>query len=336
MCCYSPMMRRLLLTCLVLPACSIPVSGPAPLLPEFEVPAPIHAGWLPTRASDQPFRFLVGGHLYGDFSQTACPASTFVAAMHDLAAADLDLMVCCGDTFRYCAKSCFDQTTAAMARLPFPVWNAVGNHDVAIRADYELRFGSTFGCFVHGGCAFVLLDTELDKWEISGAQLEFLTDTLQAASARDDIRAIFCFGHKLVHCHRQRYFEVLVGSNALDGLTGPNHFAANVLPLLAAAARRKQVFWFGGDIGLPHTLPAFADFDPVNRVHFLATGIGDSARDSVLEVAVGVSDVQVTMRALSGGPSEALADYDLTTWRKRFFPVGLSAQLSAIRALLPE
>ena len=174
MCCYSPSMRRLLWTCLVLPACSTPDISPTPLLPDLSGPKPVYSRELPDRAATEPFRFLIAGHLYGDSKKAVSPAATFVAARQSLASADVDLMVCCGDTFRLSTQAAFDQVTAQLAALPFPVFNAVGNHDVANRSAYEARFGATYGAFVHGGCAFVLLDTELQPWEIAGGQLAFL------------------------------------------------------------------------------------------------------------------------------------------------------------------
>jgi hypothetical protein len=329
-------MRSLVLTCLVLTGCSAAVSLPAPLLPEFPVPKAIHAAPLAVRPASDSFRFLVGGHLYGDSRKVDSPASTLLAARDQLAAGKFDLMVACGDTFRFSTEDCIAQTLALLQPLPFPIFNAVGNHDVAVRSTYERRFGQTYGCFVYAGCLFVLLDTELDAWQISGEQLQFLRAALAESNARDDIRAVFCFGHKLVHCHRQRYFEVLVGSNALDGFTGPNRFAADVLPLLAATARSKPVYWFGGDIGLQHTLPAFMDRDPSSGVTFLATGLGDLARDALLEVEVNGANVQVRMRSLVGDEQQDLANFGLPAWRERFFPQGIAPELAALRALLPE
>lgn len=329
-------MRSLPWICFVLMGCSVAVPSPAPLLPEFPVPKPIHAAPLPPRAASESFRFLVGGHLYGDSRKVASPASTLLAARAQLASGEFDLMVACGDTFRFSTEDCFAQTTAALQPLPFPVFDAVGNHDVAVRSAYEKRFGQTYGCFVHAGCLFVVLDTELDAWQISGEQLHFLWEVFAEARARDDIRAVFCFGHKLIHCHRQRYFEVLVGSNALDGLTGPNRFAAHILPWLADIAHKKPVFWFGGDIGLEHTLPAFMDLDPSSGVTFLATGIGDLARDALLEVEVTGRNVQVRMRSLVGDEVPDLANFGLPAWHERFFPQGIAPELAALRALLPE
>lgn len=332
-------MRCIRWTCLLLAACSSPApqTEPAPLAAELPVPPILNGRRLPARAADARWHFLVAGHLYGDPKQTAMPAASFQRALPQLAASGADLLVCCGDTFRVGVPQCFDATAAVLQQLSAPVFNAVGNHDVVDRQAYTARFGPTFGAFVHGGCAFVLLDTELQTWEIAGEQLAFLRRALAAAAGRADVRAVFCCAHKLVFAHRQRYLEVLLGGNALDGMDEPrpNRFAADVLPLLAAAARTKPVYWIAGDIGTARTLPAFCDRDPSSGVTFLATGIGDLPRDCVLEVEVDGAEVQVSLRPLGGQAPRPLAEYDLRAWSKHVHPDGMPAGLQKFQATLP-
>ena len=261
------------------------------------------------------------------------PADTLRRAVPELSRSDADLMVACGDTFRRATDNCYERTLAVLAPLPFPIYQAVGNHDVGDRDAFTARFGRTWGAFVHGGC-------ELDPWEISGEQLAFLRDALAIAGARDDVRAVFCFAHKLVFAHRHRYFAVLAGSNALDGLRGPNRFVADVLPLLATTARSKPVVWFGGDIGAPHTLSSFLDHDPVTGVTFAATGLGDR-NDALLEVRVRgtgrSTDVRIEQRAIDA-PSQVpptVPPMSLAAWHEHFFADGFPAALEPLRARLP-
>lgn len=329
-------MRRLLLPCLMLSACATTGVSPTPLLPEFPVPQPIHARSVPARTGTDAFRLLIGGHLYGGAGKATTPAATFLAARNDLAATGADMLLLCGDTFRFSSESCFADVTSSLAPLPFPVYNAVGNHDVTVRAAYEARFGATYGAFVHAGCAFLLLDTERDPWEISGEQLAFLRRALQVADDREDVRAVFCLCHKLVHCHRKRYFEVLGGSNAFDGLARPSRFAVDVLPMLADVARSKPVYWCAGDIGLPHTRHVMFDSDPTSGVNFLAIGLGDLERDSLLQVDVERDEVTVRVRSLADGTLSSVDRHGVEAWRARLTPEGLSPQLRALRALLPE
>ena len=59
--------------------------------------------------------------------------------------------------------------------------------------------------------------------------------------ARQDpaIRNAFFFAHKLVFAQRQRYFELLMKGNGLDGVVRVNNFYQDVFPLLAELATQK-------------------------------------------------------------------------------------------------
>ncbi|GAB4139797.1 MAG: hypothetical protein Fur0037_06180 [Planctomycetota bacterium] len=330
-----PFARRLPIACLSLGACE-GIGPPPPAASDLPVPKAIVPAPLCDRSPSEPFSFLVAGHLYGDPEKAAMPAGTFKRAIPALAASGADLLVSCGDLFRIGIEQYFDETARALAGLPFPVFNAPGNHDVADRAAYERRYGPTLGAFVHGGCLFVLLDTERTVWEIEGDQLRFLERALSLAEERDDLRAVFCFAHKLVFCHRKRYFEVLVGGNAIDGLERKNRFVETILPLLARVAREKPVVWCAGDIGTAHTLPAFFDRDPGSGVLFLATGIGDLPRDCVLRIDVEGREVRPALVPLSGGAAPALEEFGPKAWARHVFPGGMPPEIAAIRDSLPD
>ncbi|MGK0265209.1 MAG: hypothetical protein ACI8UD_003872 [Planctomycetota bacterium] len=329
-------MRWILTPCMLLGACHVAGIPPTPLAPNLPVVASLTEGLLQSRASDASFDFLVAGHLYGDPSKSSMPSASFRTATTDLAALGADLLVCCGDTFRHGTPECFSQTVDALERLQIPVFNAVGNHDVNPRNAYSERFGNTYGAFVHGGCAFIVLDSEQPAWQIAGQQLAFLDVALQTATDRKDIRAVFCFAHKLVFAHRQQYFEVLLGSNALDGLQAPNRFTADVLPLLTQTAKHKPVYWFGGDIGVAHTMATFYDHDELSGVTFVATGIGDLVRDSVVNVTVHGKDVRLSLLPLTSQPAGKLTDFGVKAWADRISPNGLPRQLETFRSLLPN
>lgn len=329
-------MRWIFVPCLLLSACYVADAAPTPLAPDLSVAARLTQAPLSSRTSEATFHFLVAGHLYGDPAQTSMPANSFRAAIEDLAATGADLMVCCGDTFRQATPQCFAQTTGVLERLPFPVFNAVGNHDVNPRDAYIEHFGNTYGAFVHGGCAFIVLDSEQPTWEIAGPQLAFLKRALQTAENRDDVRAVFCFAHKLVFAHRQQYFEVLLGSNALDGMTAPNRFTIDVLPMLKQTAAAKPVYWFGGDIGVAHTLSTFYDRDASSGVTFVGTGLGDLPRDSIVQVGVRGKKVHVSLLSLTAQPTSNLEDCGVKAWTDRISRGGLPKQLEAFRALLPR
>jgi hypothetical protein len=321
---------------LLLPACHQLPHPPTPLAQDLPVPTSLTHRRLPDRVKREPFSFLVAGHLYGDPEKLSMPAASFRGAIAPLAKSGSDMLICCGDTFRRSTPKCFDLTVEQLWHLPFPTFNAVGNHDVSNLNEYTDHFGNTYGAFAHAGCAFILLDTERSPWQIEGAQLEFLAKAVDNIMARDDIRAVFCFAHKLIFAHRQKYFDVLLGSNALDSLSAPSRFVQDVLPLLSKAAKRTPLYWFGGDIGVQHTLSAFYDHDETTGITFAATGIGDLPRDSVIKVAVDDSDIRLSLVPLTVHGDDQLSEQGMEVWTSRIESTGLSAKLEVFRALLPK
>ncbi len=290
---------------------------------------------LPEAPGDA-WSFLLGGHLYGDPAGQDALAATLAEASARLAAGGDDFLFTAGDTFRASAEPWFSATLAGLAALRMPVFNAPGNHDVANRAEYERRFGPAWGAFVHRGCLFVQVDTEAPPWEIGGEQLAGLRATLRLAAERDDVRAVFCVGHKLVFSHRRRYFSLLLGANAHDGLVGPNRFVADVLPHLAVVARKKPVFWCAGDIGIGRSLPLFVDHDETSGVTFVAVGLGGRPQDLLVRVRLAGGRVDLEPVGLGSEAPAPLADYGLAAWNARFGTATLPPAVAAYRDQFPD
>ena len=68
--------------------------------------------------------------------------------------------------------------------LGVPVHMAPGNHDVASKL-FERRYavnGKTYYKFSIRGDLFIILDPNIDSWNISGDQLLFLNDAIKSVS----------------------------------------------------------------------------------------------------------------------------------------------------------
>lgn len=264
------------------------------------------------------FSFLVGGHLYGFIpKRTNVPADTFVAAVDRLAAGPDAFFVSLGD-FVY-GPPHLEPTAAFLTKLGMPFYNTPGNHDISDRARYAKLTPTAFGCFRAGPAVLVLLDTEQDKWRVSGPQLELLRNAVAWVDRHAGIEHLLVFAHKLVFaCDRPRYAAVLAHVNGRDGLQpGRCNFQGEVLPLLAPLAHRKDVVWFGGDVGIVTSLPLLLDRDPESNVTFVAVGLGNLPRDSVLRVHVAKGAPLRFERVPLGDPaqaSEPLAAYGVERW----------------------
>ena len=80
--------------------------------------------------------------------------------------------------------------------LGLPVYFAAGNHDMTDRALFESRYGQTYYSFVHQSDLFIVLDPNIDEWNISGDQLQFLQSVLNDEG--QNINNIFVFFHQLL------------------------------------------------------------------------------------------------------------------------------------------
>lgn len=65
-----------------------------------------------------------------------------------------------------------------MNLLGVPVYYVAGNHDVKDRPLFESRYGRTYKSFYKNNDLFIILDPNIDGWNISGDQLIFLDSTL--------------------------------------------------------------------------------------------------------------------------------------------------------------
>jgi hypothetical protein len=276
------------------------------------------------------FSFLVGGHMYGDPGRvTSMPSPTFVAAADRLAGEGDAFLVSCGDLFRAMMDLSVEPTLHMLGHLRMPVFNAPGNHDW-IAAEYTRRFGPGYGAFRYGDALFILLNTEIEPWHISGEQLVFLQRTIDFARSDPAVFRVFCFAHKLVFAVDAPRYEVLFEhANARDGFEGRSNFVSDVAPLLAPVARSKEVVWFGGDVGVSWSLSLFVDTDPDTGITYVGTGMGDTRRDCLVRVRVRAGarsrlepvplpegatlDVGEPVRA----PIEA---YGIDHWRQAFAP----------------
>ncbi len=85
-------------------------------------------------------------------------------------------------------------------RLKVPIILVPGNHDIANTACYRFwqeDFGDTYYSFLYGGCLFVVLNTEEERWDGRGPVWEkMMTYAEKALTDNPDVRHTFLFFHK--------------------------------------------------------------------------------------------------------------------------------------------
>jgi len=307
------------------------------LYAEFRSPRPIEsldellashalrpiAGEPASMATDAtaPFSFLVAGHLFGSpvLKSGDRPAADLRSHVDEWRRAKPAFFLSLGDVFRSFAPPVVDETLAVLRSLGAPVYNAVGNHDVSrSREAYVERFGPTFGGFRRGASLFLVLDTELDPWRISGEQLEFLGEALRLAPAAG-VEHVFLFAHRVLFAPGDEDYDVVFRHcNSRADWPGTTNFAAEVRPLLAAFAKKGDVTWFSGDVGVRWSYGLFHDLDE-DGVRYVAVGLGDMEWDCVVSVRVErAKGVSFDLVPLGDAAPPRLEECGPEHWRERF------------------
>lgn len=173
------------------------------------------------------------------------------------------------------------EVDADIASLGIPVYFSVGNHDMENRAVYEERYGKTYSSFVHQSDLFILLDPNLEAWNISGEQLSFLKKTLE--EKKESVHNIYVFFHQLLWIQKGTKYEHL-HPNSLSGRAAEINFWTEIEPLFHQLS--NPVFMFAGDLGGGTWADNFY-YDQYDNITFMASGMGDGEGDNyvILNVA---------------------------------------------------
>ena len=159
--------------------------------------------------------------------------------------------------------------------LGLPTYFAVGNHDMENRPVFESRYGDTYKAFINRGDLFIILDPNLDGWNISGNQLTFLKSTLNTHAA--EVQNIFVFFHQLLWQEKDNEFNYIRGNS--DAGRGENiNFWTTVAPLFSNL--KNETTFFAGDIGV--SWASNVTYDKIGNLTFIATGMGDNDQDNFI------------------------------------------------------
>jgi hypothetical protein len=189
------------------------------------------------------------------------------------------------------------------------IYFAPGNHDVGTnykREKFINRYGNTYVSFVHKEDLFITLDPNLDKWNISGEQLEWLKNvmSLEAPKAQN----IFVFFHQVLWWEKDNAYKDF-GLNSLSGRGNSINFWDEIYPLFEST--NKNVFMFAGDVGVRKDSYMYHKRD---KITLIASGMGDYKKDNFLVVNVENDSIQFDLIALNGDNINSLGklqDYKL-------------------------
>lgn len=170
----------------------------------------------------------------------------------------------------------WDKVDADVDTLGLPVYFAVGNHDMEDRELFESRYGETYYSFKYENDLFIVLDPNLDGWNISGEQLVFLKNTLKENTA--DNNNIFVFFHQLLWWKNNSIYTSY-RPNSFEGKADSINFWTEIEPLFAGLP--NEVFMFAGDVGAGSWAADFM-YDEYENISFIASGMGEGPGDNFI------------------------------------------------------
>jgi len=204
----------------------------------------------------------------------------------------------------------WDEIDVDVEELGLPVYFAVGNHDMTNRALYESRYGSTYYFFIHENDLIIILDPNIDHWNISGDQLVFLQNVLEQNSSNVD--NIFVFFHQLLWREDNNIYQDLI-PNSYAGRANTINFWSVVEPLFNALP--NEVYMFCGDLGAG-TWSSNLAYDHFENISLIGSGMGDINGENFIVVNVlNNKSVDYDLICLSDVEDclGELTDYQLTT-----------------------
>jgi len=162
----------------------------------------------------------------------------------------------------------WDEIDADIKTLGLPVYFTVGNHDMENRPVFESRYDSTFYKFKYQNDLFIVLDPNIDSWNISGVQLQFLKDVLNKNASTTD--NIFVFFHQILWKSSDNQFDY-IRCNSQAGRATSLNFWTEIEPLFSNLP--NDVFMFSGDLGASWS--SNVTYDHYNNITLIASGMGD-------------------------------------------------------------
>ncbi len=249
------------------------------------------------------YSFFVAGHTYGKPGVDNAGVHPPFKRKFDLIKSDtlIKFGILTGDIVLNGTAKNWDEVDKDIEELGVPVYFAAGNHDMSDRELFESRYGKTYYSYVYNNDLFIILDPNLDSWNISGEQLQFLTDELREKAG--DAADIFILFHQVLWWSADNIFSNLqVNSLALRADT--INFWSEVEPLFHSLP--NSVYLFAGDVGAYDNGDEFMYYH-YDNITFIASGMGGEARDNFVIVDV-QPDKTVSFRliALNGDDINSL------------------------------
>lgn len=245
---------------------------------------------------NKSYSFFVAGHSYGKPGTTDLGIyKTFKNKFPYINSVPyMKFGVLTGDIVQSPSEAGWDSVDADIKRLGLDVSFAVGNHDMRNRELYEERYGITYYDMIINDDLFIILEPNIDEWNISGEQLEFFKTSVKANYKKVD--NIFVLFHQLLWKEDVRFKNVKV--NSLEGKADTINFWTEIEPVLHKT--NKPVYMIAGDIGAARWSGDYMYYS-YDNIKLIASGMGEGIGDNFLIINIDeFKNVDIDILALQG------------------------------------
>ena len=259
--------------------------------------------------SQEAYSFFIAGHVYGapgiDNPGFHPPFKAKFEYIQNREEIEFGILL--GDITRWGSGPQWDNIDADILNLGLPVYLVVGNHDMYQRELFEARYGITYYSFSYNNDLFIVLDPNINQWNISGEQLTFLGNTLtQQADNHDNI---FVMMHQLLWWDTNNEYGDIVPNSEED--RDPNlNFWTEVEPLFHNLS--NTVVMCAGDLGAASYASDFM-YDNYDNISFVATGMGKGDSDNFIVINVD-EDKNIDYDLICLNNEELFCFGELTDW----------------------
>ncbi len=242
----------------------------------------VFMGHISVLYAQNNYSFFVAGHSYGSPSVNSKGLHPPLKNKSPYLQSRLEIEfgVLTGDIVDQPSIASWDSVDADINALGLPVYFAPGNHDMINRPLYESRYGDSYYHFLHHNDLFIILDPNIDGWNISGAQFSYLDSLLNSTSPLVD--NIFVFFHQVLWRDNQHYAHIV--PNSMAGRADSINFWSEVEPLFNILT--NQVFMFSGDF-YAWDYATDVMYDKYDNISLIGSGMGGGANDNFIVVNVG-------------------------------------------------
>lgn len=264
-----------------------------------------------TTNKETKYSFFIAGHTYGKPTPDGAKElyKPFKAKFDFInTQPNLKFGVLLGDVVRY--PTSWPNVTEELKLLSMPIHIARGNHDGALEP-FEKMFGPSYKKFQIDNDLFIILDPNIDQWNISNKQLAFLKKTLEEDAK--DATNIFIFMHQLIWWDKEKRNFKRPRPNSTKGRANTVNYWNTIKPLLTNT--NKPVYLMAGDVGafyLPEDKSALAySLQEKENISYITTGMGGGVHDNFIIVDINTDNsVSYRLIHLNGADINGLGSLD--------------------------